>query len=78
MHVTNDESAILPVRIGTAIAIISTIVLGFTQPLLPSDSDGVWWCGVGLIASLSGVIGLFFLHWRVGRIRRKRGIVVPD
>jgi Na+/melibiose symporter-like transporter len=69
VNVTNDESAILPVRIGTTIAIIATIVLGFTQPLLPSESEGVWWFGVGVIASVSGIIGLFFLHWRVGRMQ---------
>jgi hypothetical protein len=61
VQVTNDETAILPVQIGTGIAIVVT---------------GIWWFGVGLIASLSGIFGLVFLHWRAGRIQRKRGNVI--
>jgi hypothetical protein len=76
VQVTNDETAILPARIGTGIAIVITIVLAFTQPLLPTDLSGIWWFGVGLIASLSGIFGLVFLHWRAGRIQRKRGNVI--
>lgn len=72
LPLSNDETAILPVRIGTAIAIVATIGLALTQPLLPSEVTGVWWFGVGLIASASGVIGLVFLHWRAGRILRRR------
>ncbi|MCF8531234.1 MAG: hypothetical protein K9G69_08100 [Candidatus Nanopelagicales bacterium] len=64
---TNDESAILPVRIGTAVAIIATLVAALTQPISPADVDGVWWFGAGLVASISGVLGLVFLHRRAQR-----------
>lgn len=64
---TNDESAILPVRIGTAVAIIATLAAALTQPISPSDVDGVWWFGAGLVASISGVLGLVFLHRRAQR-----------
>jgi len=74
----SDSNAILPVRIGTAIAIIATVILGFIGPLLPgevtqSSSQGsfgidVWWFGVGLVASISGIVGLLFLHRRASRL----------
>ena len=77
----SDSNAILPVRIGTAIAIIATVILGFIGPILPSDvtqtsSQGslgspgtdVWWFGVGLVASISGILGLLFLHRRASRL----------
>ena len=74
----SDSNAILPVRMGTAIAIIATVILGFTEPIFPSDvtlgsSQGspgtdVWWFGVALVASVSGIIGLFFLHRRAKRL----------
>ncbi len=74
----SDSNAILPVRIGTAIAIIATVILGFIGPIFPSDvaqasSQGsqvteVWWFGVGLVASVSGILGLLFLHRRARRL----------
>ena len=77
----SDSNAILPVRIGTAIAIIATVILGFIGPILPSDvtqtsSQGslgspgtdVWWFGVGLVASISGILGLLFLHRRASSL----------
>ena len=74
----SDSNAILPVRIGTTIAIIATVILGFIGPILPSDvtqnsSQGspgtdVWWFGVGLVASISGILGLLFLHRRASRL----------
>jgi hypothetical protein len=80
----SDSNAILPVRIGTAIAIIATVILGFIGPILPSDvtqalsqgspgspgspSIDVWWFGVGLVASISGILGLVFLHRRASRL----------
>jgi len=74
----SDSNAILPVRIGTAIAIIATVILGFIGPILPSDvlqgstqgSSGinVWWFGVGLVASVTGIVGLLFLHRRASRL----------
>ncbi|MGB4324926.1 MAG: hypothetical protein WBJ33_06670 [Candidatus Nanopelagicales bacterium] len=77
MHkASNDATAILPVRIGTAIALICTVIIGFTAvlnstPLGPDqarDSGQVWWFGVGLFASLSGILGLVFLHWRARKL----------
>jgi hypothetical protein len=65
---SNDDTAILPVRVGTVIAIALTIFTAFTQPISPSGVDGVWWFGAALIASLSGVLGLVFLQWRKKRI----------
>jgi len=69
----SDSNAILPVQVGTAIAILATVItglIGFMGPILPGDladsSSGVqvWWFGVGLFASLSGVLGLVFLKRR--------------
>ena len=70
----SDSNAILPVRIGTVIAIIATVIIGFIGPIFPSDvASGspdilVWWFGVGLFASVSGLVGLFFLHRRSIRL----------
>jgi hypothetical protein len=70
----SDSNAILPVRIGTALAIIATTVVAFIEPIFPTDVTGsstgasVWWFGVGLIASASGVVGLLFLQRRTRRI----------
>ncbi len=68
----SDSNAIAPVRMGTAIAILATVITGFIGPISPSDlgSGEVWWFGAGLFASLSGVVGLVFLHRRA----RKLGI----
>lgn len=67
-EINNDSTAILPVRIGTGIAIVSLIYCALTQPISPSEVDGVWWFGAALIASISGVLGLFFLQWRKKRM----------
>lgn len=70
----SDSNAILPVRIGTAIAIIATTIIAFIEPIFPADMTGssssttVWWFGVGLIASVSGVVGLLFLQRRNRRL----------
>jgi hypothetical protein len=70
----SDSNAILPVRIGTAIAIIATTVIAFIEPIFPTEVTGnstgtaVWWFGVGLIASVSGVLGLVFLRHRARRL----------
>jgi hypothetical protein len=72
----SDSNAILPVRVGTAIAIVATVVAGFIGPISPSDLGSnvsgvnVWWFGAGLFASLSGIIGSVFLQRR----GRKLGI----
>lgn len=71
----SDSNAILPVRIGTAIAIIATVIIGFIEPVFPQDvtqgasGTNVWWFGVGLVASLSGIFGLLFLHRRAARLK---------
>jgi hypothetical protein len=55
-------------------AIISTTVIAFVAPISPAGLTGsssgitVWWFGVGLIASVTGVLGLAFLHRRNRRI----------
>ena len=81
----SDSNAILPIRIGTAVAIIATVILGFIGPIFPGDlAQGslagaqagapgieVWWFGVGLVASISGILGLIFLHRRAGRLGLK-------
>jgi hypothetical protein len=70
----SDSNAILPVRIGTVIAIISTAVIAFIEPISPAGITGsssgitVWWFGVGLIASVSGILGLIFLERRSRRL----------
>lgn len=70
----SDSNAILPVRIGTVIAIVSTVVIAFFEPISPAEITGssssptVWWFGVGLIASVTGVLGLLFLHNRARRL----------
>lgn len=74
----SDSNAILPVRIGTAVAIVATVILGFIGPIFASDvtqgsSSGapgpdVWWFGVGLVASITGILGLLFLHRRARRL----------
>lgn len=69
----SDSNAILPVQIGTAIAIVATVITGFMGPVSPNELAGgssvtqVWWFGAGLFASLSGVIGIVFLHRRARR-----------
>gem|GEM_PF-296473 len=66
----SDSNAILPVRIGTAIAILATAIAGFTGPISPGELVGgstgpqVWWFGAGICASLMGIVGLVFLRRR--------------
>ncbi len=66
----SDTNAILPVRIGTGLGILATVIAGFIGPISPSSlvSGEVWWFGVGFFASVSGVIGLMFLHRRARRL----------
>ena len=70
VHSPSDSNAILPVRIGTAIAILATVVAGFVGSLTPSSAGGspVWWFGAGIIASASGLLGLVFLHRRARKL----------
>ena len=70
-EINSDSTAILPVRVGTGIAVVSLIYCSVTQPISPSDAEGVWWFGVALIASISGVLGLVFLEWRKNRMLRR-------
>lgn len=80
-EINSDSTAILPVRIGTGIALIALLYCAITQPISPNEvsevsevsegTGGIWWFGVALIASISGVIGLFFLQWRKNRMLRR-------
>jgi hypothetical protein len=71
VHPSSDQTALIPVGIGTAIWLIALLGVSLVSGATPPP-DGVWWWGVCLIGTLSGVIGLVFLNWRRSRIRRSR------
>ena len=62
----SDSNAILPVRIGTGLAIVAMVIAGVIGPISPSEltNGEVWWFGTALIASVSGGLGLLFLQRR--------------
>ena len=62
----SDSNAILPVRIGTGLAIVAMVIAGVIGPISPSEltNGEVWWFGAALIASVSGGLGLLFLQRR--------------
>lgn len=66
----SDSNAILPVRIGTGLAILATVIAGFIGPISPGEltNSDVWWFGAGLIASASGGLTLLFLRRRADRL----------
>ena len=66
----SDLNAILPVRIGTGLAIVATVIAGVTGPISPSEltNGEVWWFGAALIASVSGGLGLLFLQRRASTL----------
>ena len=66
----SDSNAILPVRIGTGLAILATVIAGVVGPISPSEliSGEVWWFGAAMVASVSGGLGLLFLQRRALRI----------
>ena len=65
----SDRTAIPAALVGTGVWIIALIAVTFIiGPQIPDD--GVWWWGVCLIGTISGVIGLVFLRWRRARMLR--------
>ncbi len=70
-RITNDESALLPVALGTAVWLIALVAVTLLGDIAPVEGQ-VWWFAVTVIGSLSGLIGLLFLRWRVRRMRQRR------
>lgn len=66
-----DHTAIPAVMFGTGLWFVAlltlTITLGADAP-----ANGVWWWGVCLVGSVSGLIGLVFLRWRRSRLIRSK------
>jgi hypothetical protein len=67
----SDSNAILPVRIGTGLAILATVIAGVIGPISPSEliNGEVWWFGAAMVASVSGGLGLLFLQRRARALR---------
>lgn len=68
---TSDETALLPVSLGTAVWIVALVAVALTVGVTPVDGQ-VWWFAVTVIGSLSGLFGLVFLRWRRSRMRARR------
>ncbi|MEY2990525.1 MAG: DUF2530 domain-containing protein [Candidatus Nanopelagicales bacterium] len=65
----SDRTAIPAALVGTMAWIIALVAVTFIiGPQIPDA--GVWWWGVCLIGTISGVIGLVFLWWRRTRMLR--------
>ncbi|MDE1046627.1 MAG: hypothetical protein OR995_04165 [Candidatus Nanopelagicales bacterium] len=67
----SDSNAILPVRIGTGLAILATVIAGVIGPMSPNEliNGEVWWFGAAMVASVSGGLGLLFLQRRARALR---------
>lgn len=65
----SDRTAIPAVLVGTGVWIIALITVTFTVGIEVPEA-GVWWWGVCLIGTVSGVLGLVFLRWRRARMLR--------
>lgn len=66
----SDETAILPVALGTAVWLVALVTVGFVDGTAPVDGQ-VWWFAVTVIGSLTGVFGVLFLRWRRSRKRQR-------
>jgi integral membrane sensor domain MASE1 len=64
----SDETAILPVAIGTSAWLVVLVVLILMRGTLEQNGT-TWWIGAAFIGLLSGSIGLLFLRWRAKRRR---------
>lgn len=69
----SDHTAIPAVLLGTAVWLIALAIITLVDGV-DAPSSGVWWWGVCLVGSLSGLIGLVFLRWRRSRLIR-RGVI---
>jgi len=67
MRPSSDTTALPAVAIGTLLWLTALVVVGIREPLAPPD-DGVWWWGVTLVGTASGLIGLPFLVRRRARL----------
>lgn len=64
---TSDETALLPVSLGTGVWIVALVTVGLTVGVAPVEGQ-VWWFAVTVIGTLSGAFGLVFLRWRRQRV----------
>lgn len=67
MRPSSDTTALPAVLIGTLVWLTALVVVGIREPLAPPE-DGVWWWGVTLVGTASGLIGLPFLVRRRARL----------
>jgi hypothetical protein len=67
MKPSSDTTALPAVLIGTVLWLIALVIVGIREPLAPPE-NGVWWWGVTLVGTASGVIGLPFLVRRRARL----------
>lgn len=65
----SDHDAILPVAIGTALWLVILVVLVAMRASL-EENGTLWWMGAAAVGFVSGAVGLVFLRWRAGRMRR--------
>jgi len=67
MRPSSDTTALPAVAIGTLLWLTALVVIGIREPLAPPE-NGVWWWGVTLVGTASGLIGLPFLVRRRARL----------
>lgn len=65
----SDQTAIPAVLVGTAAWLVALVVVGLSIGATVPE-EGVWWWGVCLVGSASGLIGLVFLRWRRARLMK--------
>ena len=69
----SDHTAIPAVLVGTGVWLVALAIVTSVDGV-DIPSSGVWWWGVCLVGSASGLIGLVFLRWRRSRMIR-RGLI---